>query len=148
MRAIFGVFGLAMLVSAAQLTAARIYGAQAAQPVPAAQAFRFMSARTAEGLSLNWAILPGHYLYRDSIEATGGDGGALKLATPPGERKADPNFGDVEIYREMLSIAVPAADLPAAGRLRVTYQGCAESGFCYAPIVKIIDPRTLAVSEE
>lgn len=143
MRAIFGVFGVAMLVSCAQISCA-----QAAQPVPAAQAFRFAPMRTAEGLSLNWTILPGHYLYRDSIEATGGDGGALTLATPPGERKADPNFGDVEIYREMLSIAVPAADLTTAGRLRVTYQGCAESGFCYAPIVKIIDPRTLAVSEE
>lgn len=122
--------------------------AQAAQPVPVDKAFRFSIQRDPGGLALRWAALPGHYLYRDRFEAVTDAGLGLTLTTPPGERKHDPNFGDVEIYRDAVSIALPAADLPPRGALRVTYQGCAESGFCYAPVTKTIDLRTLAVTEE
>ena len=122
--------------------------ARAAPPVPVDKAFRFSIQRDAGGLALRWAALPGHYLYRDRFEAVTEAGVNLALAPPPGERKDDPNFGDVEIYRDAVSISVPAAELPPRGALRVTYQGCAESGFCYAPVTKTIDLRTLAITEE
>lgn len=115
---------------------------------PVDQAFRFAARRTPQGLSLDWTALPGHYLYRDRFEAMTADGRALALTTPPGERKDDPNFGDVEVYHGAVSIAVAGVDLPANGALRVTYQGCAESGFCYAPVTKMIDLRSLAVADE
>lgn len=122
--------------------------ALAASPVPAEKAFRFAVARHAGGLALHWAILHGHYLYRDRFEATTEAGQPLALATPPGEAKDDPNFGPTEVYHGQVSIPVAAAALSARGTLRVTYQGCAESGFCYAPVTKKIDLRTLAVADE
>lgn len=143
--------GLRILLGAtiwAGLALAAPAPARAAQPVPADTAFRFSIQRDAGGLALRWAALPGHYLYRDRFEAVTDAGLAVALTTPPGERKNDPNFGDVEIYRGAVSIPVPAADLPPRGALRLTYQGCAENGFCYAPVTKKIDLRTLAVTEE
>lgn len=122
--------------------------ALAAPPVPVETAFRFSVRRAADGLALDWAAAPGHYLYRDRFEAATGDGRALALATPPGEAKDDPNFGPVEVYHGQVSIPLPAADLPPGGAVRITYQGCAESGFCYAPVTKRVDLRTLAVAAE
>lgn len=132
------------------LAAVSLAGAASAasRPAPADAAFRLVAARAPEGLRLSWTTLPGYYLYRDRFEAATTDGRAVALESPRGETKDDPNFGSVEVYHDSVDILAPAARLPAGGALHVVYQGCAESGFCYAPIAKTVDLRTLRVADD
>lgn len=112
-------------------------------PPSADQVFKLSTSRDGDGgLKLHWTIDGGNYLYRDSIEAKLGDE-TLPLLTPAGERKDDPNFGEVEVYRDALEVI---AKTPAAGSLSVTYRGCAEAGICYPAITKTIDLASLAVT--
>jgi thiol:disulfide interchange protein DsbD len=122
--------------------------AAAGRPAPADAAFQLVAARAPDGVRLSWITLPGYYLYRDRFEAATPDGRPVALETPSGETKEDPNFGSVEVYHGGVDILAPVAGLPARGALHVVYQGCAESGFCYAPIAKTIDLRTLAVADD
>lgn len=112
-------------------------------PPSADQVFRLSVQRDVDGsLKLHWTIDGGNYLYRDSIEAKLGNQ-ALALQTPAGERKDDPNFGEVEVYHNALDVTASA---PAVGSVAVTYRGCAEAGICYPPITENIDLTTLAVT--
>ncbi len=108
-------------------------------------AFRFSAfADGPDRVRLVWQISAGYYLYRARIKAeTPSDRAQLgNLAMPPGQTKTDDYFGKQEVYHRELTATVPVArsggaalDLP----LKVTYQGCADAGLCYPPIVKTIN---------
>lgn len=103
-------------------------------------------ARDSRTLVATLGTAPGYYLYRDRIH--------FRIEEPPGltieditwptaEQKADPNFGQVGIYRQATEVTLRLS-APAGGtvRLHVSYQGCNEPrGVCYPPIEK-----TLAVA--
>ncbi len=108
-------------------------------------AFRFSHSVEPDGaVKLNWDIAPGYYLYRDKFAAKSNVVGVRvgELERPSGVMKADPDFGDVEIYRHETGLRAPItfdSDAPPTAALEVTYQGCAEDGICYPPIKKSID---------
>ena len=81
----------------------------------------------------HWRILPRYYLYRHALKITSQDEIPLKsLNIPRGTKKVDEYFGEVEVYHESLQIS---ADFPMETKeltVLVSYQGCAELGFCYA----------------
>ncbi|MEM5387270.1 protein-disulfide reductase DsbD [Paraburkholderia phymatum] len=96
-----------------------------------------MDRTDSRSLVLDFNIAPGYYLYRDRIAAVDArDGAALKTESEPGEKKADPNFGVVEIYHGAKEARV---DIGGARRIRVTWQGCAEAGVCFPPQTREID---------
>jgi thiol:disulfide interchange protein DsbD len=113
--------------------------------LPPDVAFRF--AAVADGpdrVRLIWQIADGYYLYRARIKVeTSSDRAQVgTLAMPTGKVKQDEYFGRQEIYHGELTATLPVArsggsafELP----LKVTYQGCAEAGICYPPIVKTVD---------
>ena len=105
--------------------------------LPVEQAFalstRVLDANTVE---LRWQIADGYYLYRHRIMILTPEGfspGELQL--PPGKRKHDEFFGDVETYRHELLVRLPIT--PAAGAAEAAFvvssQGCADVGICYPP---------------
>jgi thiol:disulfide interchange protein DsbD len=111
------------------------------------QAFRFRAQWTDRGgVQVGWSIAPGHYLYRDRIQASI-DGRAVRIVTEPGKPKDDPNFGPTEVYHASTTATVAPDLLPNKGTLIVTYQGCAENVICYPPISKAIDLPSLLVSD-
>ncbi|CAI9408823.1 Thiol:disulfide interchange protein DsbD [Pleomorphomonas sp. T1.2MG-36] len=117
--------------------------AKAETPAPADKVFTLNASR--EGaLRLAWTVAPGAYLYRDSLKASL-HGRDLALTPPPGETKDDPNFGEVEVYHDVVALTVP--DMPPSGVLDVTYQGCAESGICYPPVRSQVDLASLVVTQ-
>jgi len=67
-----------------------------------------------------------------------------KICLPPGETKADPYFGRTEVYHHKARVVAHYAESASEGplRLTVTYQGCAEAGLCYPPIVKHLTVKT------
>jgi thioredoxin:protein disulfide reductase len=110
-------------------------------------AFHLTVAREKDGdLSFAWKILPGHYLYKERIVVTTGDGQRLPVTTGPGEKKEDPTFGTTEVYRTTAAASIAAADLSKAAVLYVSYQGCAEQGICYPPVTKTINLATLSIT--
>jgi thiol:disulfide interchange protein DsbD len=99
--------------------------------LPVDQAFALSaSAPQRDRIELRWRIAKGYYLYRHriAVQATGFDAGALQL--PPGHRKHDEFFGDVETYRDELVAVQPGTPAPGASSvtLKVKYQGFAHVG--------------------
>jgi len=102
------------------------------------KAFQF-AARIArpDAIEVRYRIAPGYYMYRDkfrfSVAPTEAKLGDPQL--PPGKKKTDKFFGDVEVYRDEVSILLPVetgGGVPALVLTAVS-QGCADVGVCYVP---------------
>ncbi|MCB1960892.1 MAG: protein-disulfide reductase DsbD [Rhodocyclaceae bacterium] len=112
--------------------------AQAQQLLPPEQAYR-ASVRTLspEQIEVRFAIEDGYYLYKDKFqfrtEPESVTVGPPEL--PPGKKKHDEFFGEVETYRHDLVFTLPVsapADI-AHFELTVVSQGCADIGVCFPP---------------
>ncbi|MVP24809.1 protein-disulfide reductase DsbD, partial [Salmonella enterica subsp. enterica serovar Bovismorbificans] len=118
---------------------ASLFGQQnASQFVPADQAFAFDFQQQKNTLTLNWQIKPGYYLYRQQIRVTPASASVTPLALPTGEPHEDEFFGKSEIYRDALSVPITVEQASPGATLSVTYQGCAEAGFCYPPETRTV----------
>ncbi|MCK5718935.1 MAG: protein-disulfide reductase DsbD [Thiomargarita sp.] len=112
--------------------------------LPVEQAFVLSTelAKLKPAIIVKWKIADGYYLYRDKFAFTLEDGTQLKsLQLPPSILKQDPLFGDVQIYQQaLLEIELPLpANLQTDNiNLKVLYQGCAFSGYCYPPTEKVV----------
>ena len=101
------------------------------------QAFRIsarpLDARTVE---VSFAIADGYYMYRDKFRFAADVASGAKLGAPqfpPGARKTDEFFGEMETYRKQVAIRLPIEQAGEKLVLTVTSQGCADAGVCYAP---------------
>ena len=112
--------------------------------LPPEQAFRF-SARVLDPATIEarFDVADGYYLYRDKLHFTAEPVQLLSVDLPPGQRKHDEFFGDVETYRGAVTVRLPLAS-PASGKKLVVHadsQGCADAGVCYPP-----NPQKLTLS--
>lgn len=113
--------------------------------LPPDQAFEFSGEVTGPNqLHLRWVIADGYYLYKSRIsvrtDSTEVQFGQPDL--PKGDIKTDEYFGTQEVYHQQVEADVPFSRAsPHAGtvKAKITYQGCADAGFCYAPITKVLD---------
>ncbi len=120
--------------------------------LPADRAFQLQyQVAGPDRLKLQWQIAEGYYLYRRQFQlrslTPGVEPGPLQL--PPGKPKKDPEFGTTEVYYHQVEARVPLRKRPPQATpltLEVRYQGCAERGVCYPPIVKTIQLRLPASS--
>lgn len=84
---------------------------------------------------LDFTIAPGYLLYRKHFDFRTLDGQPIVLADsafPPITIKRDEMLNEeYEVYTKPIQLIVPVAS-----GLRVQYQGCAENGFCFAPVFK------------
>ncbi|KDB45173.1 protein-disulfide reductase DsbD [Glaesserella parasuis] len=99
--------------------------------LPGDQAFAFSSQQQADQLQLSWQIADGYYLYKKEIAISSNNAKLGEPQFPTAERYQDEFFGEVEIYRNQLTIHV-ALEANATGQVVVRYQGCTK-GFCYPP---------------
>jgi thiol:disulfide interchange protein DsbD len=111
------------------------------------QAFKFSARmKDASTVEVRFAIADGYYMYRERFDFKS-EGATLGTpALPAGKVKFDNTFQkNVETYRDAVSISVPVT---ASGpfKLKVTSQGCADKGLCYAPMesVAALDPSGAA----
>ena len=105
-----------------------------------------LSTRVIDGNSVeaSWKIAKGYYLYREKFKFEPQDDGVLvkEVALPPGKRKRDEFFGDVETYRDQVKALVTLGRNDSAARtlkLKITSQGCADIGVCYPPQTKTVE---------
>lgn len=115
--------------------------------VSADQAFAFDFQQNQHDLNLTWQIKDGYYLYRKQIKLTSADATFTEPSLPSGEWHEDEFYGKSEIYRQRLSVPVTLTQAAAGATLTVTYQGCADAGFCYPPETRIVPlGKALALS--
>ena len=124
--------------------------ARGATPPSADQAFQLTVARDGAGLTLVWTIGPGSYLYRAMIAAKEAmpPEAPIRVDSPPGIPKDDPDFGPQEIYRDKATAVIAGSELEGLKEIILTYQGCAEQfQICYPPVFKTIDLQILKIRE-
>lgn len=112
--------------------------AAAEEPLPPEQAYPLSARAVApDAVEVSIPITEAYYLYKDKFrfrtEPDSVQVGEPKL--PPGKRKQDPFFGEVEVYRGKLSFTVPVTAPPGVREFDFTVvsQGCADMGVCYPP---------------
>jgi len=115
--------------------------------LPPDQAFG-LEVRVLDGHTLvaNFRVAPGYYLYRDRThfkikkELTQTTTSTINAVIMPiGKMKLDPNFGDMIVYHQSFQAEIKLDRHPLAAQkitLEAEYQGCKDSGLCYAPINK------------
>ena len=110
------------------------------EPLPIEQAFPFfVSIDSPEQLSVTWTPAAEHYLYRHqfafALASTAQDSPTpLQFSLPEGIKKQDEFFGDIEAYYGSVSARLPLAIASSdADYLLISFQGCADWGFCYPP---------------
>ena len=108
------------------------------QFVPADRAFVFDFQQNQHDLNLTWQVKDGYYLYRKQISITPSQADIAEVKLPPGVWHEDEFYGKSEIYRKQLTIPVTVNQAKSGATLTVTYQGCADAGFCYPPETKTV----------
>jgi len=120
-------------------------GGQTGEFIEVDQAFKFIpSMDDGNTIAARFEIEDGYYLYRDKFKFTlvSGDGVTLEPAVMPvGKEKFDDNFGKMVVYYHLADIKIPLSRTNTNAlelELKANYQGCADAGFCYPPVTKIV----------
>ncbi len=115
------------------------YAVDSADLLPPDQAFSFTAKmKNVDTLLLSWDIADGCYLYRHKFKFVSLTPGITVgvQSFPASETKHDALFGDVEIFRNHVEVAVPLQREDAKPNkliLEAHFQGCADAGVCYMP---------------
>ncbi|EGU41487.1 protein-disulfide reductase DsbD [Vibrio splendidus] len=116
--------------------------AQDSEFLPVEEAFPVTWEATGQGAVIRFDTHPGYYLYQSRFSFK--EESSLSTLDPqyslPGEEKQDPNFGNVVVFHDPLTVTVPYT---GSGKLTVRYQGCADKGLCYLPQKRVLDLPTL-----
>ena len=108
------------------------------QFVPADRAFVFDFQQNQHDLNLTWQVKDGYYLYRKQINITPSQADIAEVKLPPGVWHEDEFYGKSEIYRKQLTVPITVNQSKSGATLTITYQGCADAGFCYPPETKTV----------
>lgn len=92
----------------------------------------------AAGITLDWTIEDGYYLYRDKqkLELVDADGSTIvSVDSDVGTIQFDEFFGDVAVWRNNARSVIGIDSVPAdrSAELVVRWQGCADIGVCFPP---------------
>lgn len=134
-------------VQAASFSANPLQAGNTQQAVflPVEQAFNLSVEPQASGETLlRWDIAPGYYLYQQRLQFSGLPADAYP-ELPAGLPYSDEFFGDSQIYREHLTLKLPAG---VAGSIQVGWQGCADAGLCYPPQTQQVDVSSAGAPSE
>lgn len=123
-------------------------------PVDQAFALTVQPDRQQATLHVQWIIAPNYSLYRDRIRVealTPQDVRITQALTGQVTWKQDPNFGRVAVFHDHAALTIGLSDLgkmhPEHVKIKLRYQGCADSGLCFPPVDRIltIDPKGLTL---
>lgn len=131
----------ALLAPLVALLLLMLAGVGHADPIEPEKAFQ-MSARSIapDMVEVSFKVRKAYYLYAGKLRFYA-DPETVQLGEPlrpPGKMHKDEFFGDVETYRDALTILVPIDDAAGLSRfeLSVVSQGCWDGGICYPPLTQ------------
>ena len=137
------ILHLGLLLLALQISLSPVQ-AQDEELLPPEEAFSLSAWLDGDRLVAEYRIAPGYYMYRErfDFEIVSSDTAARfdDAQMPAGKIKNDEFFGDVEIYRDRVTIHLPIRFDTRPDRLEVkaTSQGCADIGVCYPPLKQLL----------
>ncbi|MDU4876814.1 MAG: protein-disulfide reductase DsbD, partial [Neisseria subflava] len=103
--------------------------------LPPEQAFVPQVNVTDQGISVQFKIADGYYMYQSKIvAATNPDKVLAEPKFSKGEEKEDEFFGKQTVYHHTAQVDLPYKQAAPQYKLTLTYQGCAEVGVCYPPV--------------
>ena len=103
--------------------------------LPPEQAFVPQVNVTDQGISVQFKIADGYYMYQSKIvAATNPDKVLGEPKFSKGEEKEDEFFGKQTVYHHTAQVDLPYKQAAPQYKLTLTYQGCAEVGVCYPPV--------------
>jgi len=112
--------------------------ALAATPLPANDVFQTsVNQLDPNTFMINWQIKPGYFLYSDRIHISAPQDsnvhlGDIRFPTPL--KKTDHQGRTYTVYRDQLNLPIAVlGEHPGETLLNLSYQGCADDGFCYPP---------------
>lgn len=118
------------------------------QPLPPDEAFSFKASfKRADTVVAEIIPAKKHYLYKHKTRfALKNASGVLirEVKLPAGEKKDDPFFGPIEVYKVPVTVEILLDRAPKAKAftLLASYQGCNEKlGVCYPPIEKSVEMK-------
>ena len=133
------IFTLILLLCSTSAFAAGLFdGPGRSNFIPADQAFAFDFQQSQHDVNLSWQVKEGYYLYRQQIKINPANASIAPLQLPKGEPHNDEFYGKSEIYRQHLVVPVTLTQASHGATLTVTYQGCADAGFCYPPETRTV----------
>ncbi|MCO4800206.1 MAG: protein-disulfide reductase DsbD [Colwelliaceae bacterium] len=103
------------------------------------QAFVFNFDQDNNRLSVTFDIAEGYYLYKKQFKFTNENSEFSDINLPVGIDHEDEFFGKQQIYVDELSFDILLTSVANDGKLHIRYQGCAEKGLCFPPIIKTIE---------
>lgn len=106
--------------------------------IPVDQAFAFDFRQQGDQLTLSWQIHPDYYLYRQQIKIVPKNATLAAFTLPEGRAHHDEFYGEVAIFKQQLALKIPITEAGDGASVSVTYQGCAEAGFCYPPETRVV----------
>lgn len=105
--------------------------------LPVEQAYTVNTIVEGKSIHLDWTVAKGYYLYKEKFKIyaqTEQNKTQLTPAFEASQTKYDDYFKkDVEIFHDATRVTLSTANLPQQFELKVTSQGCADAGLCYAP---------------
>lgn len=119
------------------------YAVQEQQPPSVGQVFQLSVHRVQKNqLIVEWNIAPGYYLYRNAVKIVPTATNPIKLDPiqfPAGAVRHDELHGQFQAYTGLLKVPVTLTDGDQGElKLKISYQGCSEAGFCYSPQKKYL----------
>ena len=109
------------------------------------EAFKVQGKLTEQGLQVTFAVVPGYYIYQESLQVQAQvDNTLLTLnpeSLPRAHEKYDENFQKiVRTYTDTITLSFSLSKLPKQIplNLEVQVQGCAEKGICYPPMTRYL----------
>ena len=109
------------------------------------EAFKVQGKLTEQGLQVTFAVVPGYYIYQESLQVQAQvDNTLLTLnpeSLPSAHEKYDENFQKiVRTYTDTITFSFSLSRLPKQIplNLEVQVQGCAEKGICYPPMTRYL----------
>ena len=123
------------------------HAVDASNLLPSEQAFRPTVAVGEQDVTVQFQIADGYYLYQEKIRVETEPSGLLGAAEfSPGKEKEDEFFGKQTVHYRQAVVKLPfQSAAPAAYRLTLTYQGCADVGICYPPVTKTLEIKGTGV---
>lgn len=140
------IITLVLLLCSSQAFAGLFDAQNKTQFVPVDQAFAFDFQQSEHQLTLNWQIKPGYYLYRQQIKVVPTSADIAPLTIPKGTWHEDEFYGKTEIFTRQLNLPITVNVADKGSSVSVTYQGCAEAGFCYPPETRVVPLSAIAPS--
>ncbi|MCC5854275.1 MAG: protein-disulfide reductase DsbD [Idiomarina sp.] len=106
--------------------------------LPVDQAFQLDFYQNDSELRVIFDIADRYYMYQHRFSFAPAELIHQVREFPEGIDHSDEFFGDTVIYRDRVELIVDLATARRNETLTVTFQGCADDGFCYAPASKTI----------